>query len=318
MIIRTLLLGTVASIPFSSAVQSADAVVAAAPEQMDYVKVCDAFGTGYFYIPGSETCLKLGGMVRYDVGASIGDATFTTNTMTGRMDISTANETEYGKAYSFFRFDAYSTDNVKTFGAAGYAGIGGFEFGDWDNPWMRFFNYGVGNTWSQGDYANFDESQRQYVSYNAEFGVTRAFISLENDANSNFIPNVSGGIGAVVGDYEGGFGVGYDESSASYALKAVVRGKISGIELGLMGLYASQSNAYLSHQGYGVQFGVGANLTDMATAGATVQYFQDTGATTAIGNVTWNVATGFQTMVEVQYVTDSRIATGFLRLERGF
>ncbi|WP_210179276.1 porin, partial [Ensifer sp. Root142] len=26
--------------------------------------VCDAFGTGYFYIPGTETCLKLSGFIR--------------------------------------------------------------------------------------------------------------------------------------------------------------------------------------------------------------------------------------------------------------
>lgn len=27
-------------------------------EPVEYVRVCDAFGTGWFYIPGSETCLN--------------------------------------------------------------------------------------------------------------------------------------------------------------------------------------------------------------------------------------------------------------------
>ena len=120
------------------------------------------------------------------------------------------------------------------------------------------------------------------------------------------------------GDTSGAFGFGYDESTSSYALKGVVRGKISGVDVGLMGLYASEANSYLSHKGYGIQAGFGANLTEMATIGATVQYFQDTGGTTAIGNVTWNVATGFQTMLELQYVTDTKVASGFLRFERGF
>ena len=33
-----------------------------------YVKICDAYGAGYFFIPGTETCLKVGGRVRYDAG----------------------------------------------------------------------------------------------------------------------------------------------------------------------------------------------------------------------------------------------------------
>ena len=34
---------------------------------VDYVKVCDAYGAGFFYIPGSDTCLKIGGRVYFDV-----------------------------------------------------------------------------------------------------------------------------------------------------------------------------------------------------------------------------------------------------------
>ncbi|TIV97231.1 MAG: porin, partial [Mesorhizobium sp.] len=36
-----------------------------------YVKICDVYGSGYFYIPGTETCLRIGGYVRYDIG--VGD-----------------------------------------------------------------------------------------------------------------------------------------------------------------------------------------------------------------------------------------------------
>lgn len=37
-----------------------------APEPVDYVRVCDAFGTGFLYIPGSETCFRVMGRVRAD------------------------------------------------------------------------------------------------------------------------------------------------------------------------------------------------------------------------------------------------------------
>ncbi len=45
------------------------------PEPVEYVRVCDAYGTGYFYIPGTETCLQIGGYVRFQTLASrAGDA----------------------------------------------------------------------------------------------------------------------------------------------------------------------------------------------------------------------------------------------------
>jgi hypothetical protein len=58
--IKSLLLGSAAALAAVSGAQAADAIVAAEPEPMEYVRVCDAFGTGYFYIPGTETCLKIG------------------------------------------------------------------------------------------------------------------------------------------------------------------------------------------------------------------------------------------------------------------
>jgi len=34
-------------------------------EPVDYVRVCDAYGSGFFYIPGTETCLRISGYVDY-------------------------------------------------------------------------------------------------------------------------------------------------------------------------------------------------------------------------------------------------------------
>ncbi len=41
---------------------------ARAEAPLEYVKVCDVFGSGFFYIPGSEACIKIGGYVRGEVG----------------------------------------------------------------------------------------------------------------------------------------------------------------------------------------------------------------------------------------------------------
>ncbi len=62
---RTLLLGTAAAMAVSGAAQAADLAIAVEP--IDYVKICDAFGVGYWYIPGTDTCLKIGGYVQLDV-----------------------------------------------------------------------------------------------------------------------------------------------------------------------------------------------------------------------------------------------------------
>ena len=40
----------------------------AAPVQ--YVKICDAYGAGFFYIPGTDTCLRVGGLVLADLSVS--------------------------------------------------------------------------------------------------------------------------------------------------------------------------------------------------------------------------------------------------------
>jgi hypothetical protein len=47
-----------------SPARAADVPVAAEP--IDYVRVCDAFGSGFLYVPGTETCFRVMGRVRAD------------------------------------------------------------------------------------------------------------------------------------------------------------------------------------------------------------------------------------------------------------
>jgi hypothetical protein len=63
--LKTLLLGSATAFAFAGgAAQAADLSVA---EPVDYVRVCDAFGAGYWYIPGTDTCIKIGGEVEFRV-----------------------------------------------------------------------------------------------------------------------------------------------------------------------------------------------------------------------------------------------------------
>ena len=64
--IKNLLLGSAAAFIAVSSAHAADVVVAE-PEPVEYVRVCDAYGEGYFYIPGTETCMRISGYVRADI-----------------------------------------------------------------------------------------------------------------------------------------------------------------------------------------------------------------------------------------------------------
>ncbi len=60
---KSLLLGSAAALVATAGAQAADLPYRkAAP--VEYVRVCDWTGAGYFYIPGTDTCLKIGGFVR--------------------------------------------------------------------------------------------------------------------------------------------------------------------------------------------------------------------------------------------------------------
>lgn len=65
---KRLILGSAAALVAVPGAQAADAVVIAEPEPMEYVQICDTYGVGFYYIPGTETCLKVSGYIRMDVG----------------------------------------------------------------------------------------------------------------------------------------------------------------------------------------------------------------------------------------------------------
>jgi hypothetical protein len=68
--VKSLFLGTAAGLVALTGAQAADLPVKAAPVQ--YVKICSLYGAGFYYLPGTDTCIKLGGYVRaeYDINAT--------------------------------------------------------------------------------------------------------------------------------------------------------------------------------------------------------------------------------------------------------
>jgi len=150
--IKSLLLGSVAALVAVSGARAADAIVVAEPEPVEYVRVCDTYGAGYFYIPGTDTCMRVGGYVRVniDAGDNVGATDRsqikrdTYNWLTrGLLKVQTATETEYGQLRTEIELEANykngareGTDLVK-----GIIDFGGLSVGSHDS---RFW------TWTDG------------------------------------------------------------------------------------------------------------------------------------------------------------------------
>jgi hypothetical protein len=64
--VKSLLLGTAAGLVAVSAGQAADLPVKAKP--VEYVKVCSLYGAGFYYMPGTDMCIKIGGYARAEGG----------------------------------------------------------------------------------------------------------------------------------------------------------------------------------------------------------------------------------------------------------
>ena len=80
---KSLLLGSAAGIAAVAGAQAADLPVKAKP--VEYVKVCSLYGAGFFYIPGTDKCIKIGGLLReqWDIhGAGDEQAYFNTTSGT--------------------------------------------------------------------------------------------------------------------------------------------------------------------------------------------------------------------------------------------
>jgi hypothetical protein len=144
--LKSLLLGSAAALAAVSGAHAADAIVAAEPEPMEYVRVCDAFGTGYFYIPGTETCLKIGGYVRFEVQWNDSDGDDNWNARTRALvNFETKSDTEYGALGSYIALRTWAENDYQNAANSGggnaveideaYITLGGFKVGYMYNYW---------------------------------------------------------------------------------------------------------------------------------------------------------------------------------------
>ncbi|MBW7962232.1 porin [Bradyrhizobium sp. BR 10261] len=166
-LVKSLLLGSAAGLIAVGGAQAADLPVKA--KAVEYVKICSLYGAGFYYMPGTDTCIKFGGYVRADYWGTGGDYGFMSSTLPNsnqgsnnrltnywgtraRMDLTvdTRTATEYGVVRTFadmvFSFDTQQA-NVQSGGASlglyhAFVQFAGFTFGRtvsiFDMPWTGY------------------------------------------------------------------------------------------------------------------------------------------------------------------------------------
>jgi hypothetical protein len=161
MMVKSLLLGTAAGLVAVAGAQAADMPVKAAPVQ--YVKICSLYGDGFYYIPNTDTCLKIGGYARVQAeynmggggvpagdsaGGEAGQARWTrdnTNDINyrvrGAISWDIRQQTEYGTLRTYIRFGAENTTPNNTGGGTTFNPF-------WDRAFIQFAGFTVGRSQS--------------------------------------------------------------------------------------------------------------------------------------------------------------------------
>lgn len=157
--VKSLLLGSAAGLVAVAGAQAADLPVKAKPVQ--YVKICSLYGEGYYYVPGSDTCIKVGGYVRADYGINLtggrtplyggangeGDRAVSTYSTRHRanMQMDARTQTQYGTLRSLISMHLQNENGSESFNTSrAYIQWAGFTFG---RAVSLSDTWGIGESW---------------------------------------------------------------------------------------------------------------------------------------------------------------------------
>jgi hypothetical protein len=204
--IKTLLLGTATAISMVGGAQAADLAVA---EPVDYVKVCDAYGAGYFYIPGTDTCLKIGGFIRSYVDFSDYSQSYTAGgssyfagwnwTTQASLQVTAQSMTDIGLLTGFLDYRVAATHGSETFDVDSmYLKAGPMKLGYFTN----FYNYSGGflDFGAGGAYDAADNTDNQLVFSTSAGGLGLWLGIVDNKTHNGVGPFGPSGAGAYDGN----------------------------------------------------------------------------------------------------------------------
>ncbi|MGO7540383.1 porin [Rhizobium ruizarguesonis] len=353
--IRMVLLASAAAFAASTPVLAADAIVAAEPEPVEYVRVCDAYGTGYFYIPGTETCLKIEGYIRFQVnvgdnpgGSDVNDSDWDAVTR-GQVQFTAKSDTEYGPLTGVIvmQFNADNATDQDAILDSAYLDVAGFRAGLFYSWWDDGLS---GETDDIGSVVTLHNS----IRYQYESGTFYAGISVDeledgvyqgtfDDVTGDFTaddgPNnvgVAFGVGGTAGAFSYQVTGGWDVDNEDGAIRAMGTVDIGPGTFGLAGVYSSGPNSYYSSAEWAVAAEYAIKATDKLKITPGVQYYGNyfgggtevpedydgLGDAWKVGlTVDYQIVDNFYAKASVQYLDpdDGEDSTsGYFRLQRSF
>ena len=216
--VKSLLLGTAAGLVAMTGAQAADLPVKAKPVQ--YVKICSLYGAGFYYIPGTDMCLKMGGWVRaeyaYNGGNSMTNGPFAAgyNTRTtnndfvmrtrGYITADARSQSEYGTIRSYIAVGVnYDSPDGAAFSSnRAFIQFAGFTFGT-TQSFFDFYSSPATAYWGGAPSSDTGDPGWKVAAYTAQFGNgLSATISAEQPrvtgvANTSIINNAIANVGGA-------------------------------------------------------------------------------------------------------------------------
>jgi hypothetical protein len=220
---KSLLLGSAAAIAATAGAQAADLPYRkAAP--VEYVRVCDWTGVGYFYIPGTDTCLNISGFIRAEyafinnsrtfipagTGAGSGGTVIPGRLrdssgffVRGRLSADARTQTAYGTLRTYVRYQINRTDGNYA-GGGGSLVSSGTNSATLDKGFIQFAGITAGRVQSFFDFyadnynyegiANSDENANVFAyTYNAAGGFSATLALEDHNERNDGIGNIGGG-----------------------------------------------------------------------------------------------------------------------------
>ena len=311
-IVKSLLLGSAAGLVAVTGAQAADLPVKAKP--VEYVKVCTLYGAGFYYIPGTDTCIKIGGFLRtewnhnaggsFDVLIDGGAAAMTrnTNTLVNRSRIITSfdvrSQTEYGTLRAYARAGWQWTTNDFQIGgsqcASSLTGAAGNSVSSSTVP----------AGWSGSSSCTYlDRAFIQFAGFT--FGKTQSFFEFLGPSYSymsQWLSIDTGGSGPAVFAYTMQFGNGLSATisaeDGTYHRAPIVAVPTFAAGAGASGLFPSGGSNPSSHRGHQIPDLVGNLRVDQAWGSAQIM-----GALHPLAANYYQVATGFSLVAPTTTVT---------------
>ncbi|MCO4319833.1 porin [Phyllobacterium sp. 21LDTY02-6] len=339
--IKSLLLGSAAVLVAATGARAADAVVVAEPEPVEYVRVCDTYGAGFFYIPGTETCLKIDGYVRVDVkgGDLLGRNTDTDaeidsykHRSRGVVRFDARSDTELGTLRSYIATEFTVDEGADSVGLPhAFIELGGFRIGVTDSV---FGSWTGGGNVINDDLIDYDGDKTNQVNYTFAGGNGfSAVIGLEQGDKdhlvTDYMPHVVAGAkfkqawGAISGV------VGYDSVVEEFAGKLRLDANFSDSITGFI-MAGYQSDAYTKAKiknyygawsgDWAVWGGLSAKVSDKATINGQLAYTEAETIAASL-NVDYELVHGFVITPEIDYKDEKKTKDqfgGIIRFQRNF